>query len=169
MLVVWRLRRRRREQASPRVRLLELAVAARYAASRMGLLANRVRRTYLRTRDESLLDMLRKILALQAVFEIMAVRLETLAELRAVSADTLALLRTLLREARQAYGELGPSVTSVISELDNMISAFAAETHIELPSPNESATITSKEAEKILEEARMVAEQRLGEYTGINT
>jgi division protein CdvB (Snf7/Vps24/ESCRT-III family) len=164
--VVWRLRRRRREATSPRIRMLELAVASRYAASRMGLLANRVRRTYMRTGDESLKAMLEKILALQAVFEIMAVRLETLAEVGAVSAETLALLRNLLREARRSYGELGPSVTSIIGELDNMIASVAAETGVEMSAPELGETRLDEEAKKILEEARLVAEERLREYTG---
>ncbi|GEM_PF-6060112 len=162
--VVWRLRRRRhRERVSPRIRLLELAVAARYAASRMGLLANRIRRTYARTQDPSLEDMLRKVLALQAVFEIMAVRLETLAEVGAVTSETLALMHSVIGEARKAYGELGPAVTSIMSELDNMIASIAAEAGYELHSYSEPSPSVSEEANRILAEAKLVAEQRLSE------
>jgi len=159
---VWKLRRRR-EKVSPRIRLLELAVAARYAASRMGLLANRIRRTYLRTRDSSLEDMLRKVLALQAVFEIMALRLETLAEVGAVTSDTLLLMHSIVNEARKAYGELGPAVTGVMSELDNMIASIAAEAGYELRPVNEPPPAVSEEASRILEEAKMIADQRLNE------
>jgi len=163
--VVWGLRRRRRrERTSPRIRLLELAVAARYAASRMGLLANRLRRAYVRTRDPSLESMLRNVLALQAVFEIMAVRLETLAEVGAITSDTLSLMRDVIAEAKKAYGELGPTVTSVLSELDNMVAAVAAESGVELDAGGAQAEARiSDEAGRILEEARMIAEERLNE------
>ncbi len=162
MLIPW-LRRRGRSGsfASPRVRLLELAVAARYNASRLGLLAARLRRTYERTRDPALAKMLRDVLTLQAVLEILSVRLETLAEVGAVTSDSLSLLRSVLSAARQAYGALGPSVDGMLAELENLVASIAASAGVELEVPD--AGRAGEEAMRVLEEARVVAEQRLGE------
>lgn len=161
-MIPW-LRRRGRGGgfSSPRVRLLELAVAARYNASRLGLLAARLRRTYERTQDPALLRMLRDVLSLQAVLEILSVRLETLAEVGAVTGDTLGLLRSVLTAARQAYGALGPSVDGMLAELENLVASIAASTGIELEAPNVGRV--GEEARRVLEEARVVAEERLGE------
>ncbi len=160
--MVFRLRRRR-ERVPPRIRLLELAVATRHAASRLGLLANRVRRTYMRTGDEALLSTLESILRLQAVLDVLSVRLETLAEVGAVNAESLAAVRYALRAARESYAAVAPSAATMMAELENMVAALASETGVELPQPSEAPATVDQDAERILEEAAAIAEKRIRE------
>ncbi|KSW12268.1 hypothetical protein CF15_05830 [Pyrodictium occultum] len=152
---------RRRKSSSPRIKLLELAVATRYAVSRLGLLAARLRSSYERTHDRSLLTMLRSILRLQAVLEVLSVRLETMADIGAFSAEDLSIIRRVIGEARQAYGMVAPGVASMLSDLENMVSSIASITGMELPLA-ESPTV-NEHVKRIMEEAAVVAEQRLSE------
>ena len=110
------------------MRLLELTVATRYAASRLGLLANRVRATYMRTRDKNLLKLLNNILHIQSVLEIMSIKLETLATVGVISANELRIVKEVLARIRDKYAGLQPMIDSVLLELENMASSIAAET-----------------------------------------
>ncbi|NOZ89510.1 MAG: hypothetical protein GXO15_06265 [Crenarchaeota archaeon] len=156
-------RRRRGGSRSPRMRLLELAVATRYAVSRLGLLANRVRNTYMRTRDPQLKELLERILVIQAALEALSVRLETLASIGVLSAEALAPVREALSEIRRRYGGVQPLIDSMLLELENTVSAIAAEQGIELDVPTVDGRPGSEEVKRILETARVVAEERLKE------
>ena len=154
--------RRRSGTRSPRMRLLELTVAVRYAASRLGLLANRLRRTYERTKDSRLLELLNNVLYAQTALEILAVRLETLASVGAVTGEALASVREVVRELRGAVGGLQPMLNTLLLDLDNMVAGIAAETGIELPMEEHRGPV-GEEVKRILESARAIAEQRLAE------
>ena len=154
-------RSRRRRHASPRVQLLELAVATRYAVSRLSLLASRLRSTYERTKDESLRAMLQRVLYLQAVLEIASVRLETLADIGLVSSEDLSVFKKIVSELRGAQGVVMPAVSSMLADLDNMVSHIASSAGVELAP---SSPFVEEHARKIMEEAKIVAEERLKEY-----
>jgi division protein CdvB (Snf7/Vps24/ESCRT-III family) len=154
-------RTKRRRQASPRIRLLELAVATRYAVSRLSLLASRLRNTYERTKDESLKPMLQKVLYLQAVLEIASIRLETLADIGLVASEDLSVLKRVVTDLRNTEGLVMPAISSMLTDLDNMISQIASASGIELAP---SSPIVEEHARKILQEAQTVAEERLKEY-----
>jgi division protein CdvB (Snf7/Vps24/ESCRT-III family) len=149
------------------MRLLELTVATRYAASRLGLLASRVRATYMRTRDESLLKLLNNILHIQSVLEIMSIRLETLATVGVVSANELRVVKEVLARIRGEYAGIQPMIDSVLLELENMASSIAAETGIEpMPAPAQGSQPVDPAIEKILEEAKAIADARTKEIVG---
>ncbi len=149
------------------MRLLELTVATRYAASRLGLLANRVRATYMRTRDKNLLKLLNNILHIQSVLEIMSIKLETLATVGVVSANELRIVKEVLARIRDKYAGLQPMIDSVLLELENMASSIAAETGIEpVPPPTQGAQPNDPTIEKILEEAKAIADARTKEIVG---
>ncbi len=152
---------RRKSTASPRIRLLELAVATRYAVSRLSLIASRLRSTYERTRDESLKTMLQKILYLQAVLEIASVRLETLADIGLVSSDDLSILKRVVSDLKNTQGIVMPAVSSMLTDLDNMISHIASSAGIELAP---LSPVVTEHAKKIMEEAKIIADERLKEY-----
>lgn len=159
----FRLRRRASATRSPRMRLLELTVAVRYAASRLGLLANRLRRTYERTGDPQLRELLNRVLYAQTALEILAVRLETLASVGAVTGEALASVRVVVRELRGSVGSLQPMLNTLLLDLDNMVAGIAAEAGIELPLEAEPRGPVGDEVRRILESAQAIAEQRLAE------
>ncbi len=149
------------------MRLLELTVATRYAASRLGLLANRVRATYMRTRDKNLLKLLNNILHIQSVLEIMSIKLETLATVGVISANELRIVKEVLARIRDKYAGLQPMIDSVLLELENMASSIAAETGIEpMPPPTQGTQPNDPTIEKILEEAKAIADARTKEIVG---
>lgn len=165
MFAIWR--RTQRKHSSPRMRLLELTVATRYAASRLGLLANRVRATYMRTRDKNLLKLLNNILHIQSVLEIMSIKLETLATVGVISANELRIVKEVLARIRDKYAGLQPMIDSVLLELENMASSIAAETGIEpMPPPTQGTQPNDPTIEKILEEAKAIADARTKEIVG---
>ncbi len=153
--------RGKRRAASPRIQLLELAVATRYAISRLSLLASRLRSTYERTKDESLKTMLQKVLYMQAVLEIASVRLETLADIGLLSSEDLSILKRVVSDLKGTQGLVMPAVSSMLADLDNMISHIASSAGIELAP---LSPMVEEHARKIMEEARLVADERLKEY-----
>ena len=157
--------RRRRRERSRRMMILELAVAVRYASSRLGLAVNRVRNTYMRTGDPSLLTILEGLLHAQTVLEILALRLETLAAIGTLVGDDLGVIRGVLARLRDEYAGLQPMLDSVLSELENAAASVAAEAGIEAP-PTVEGTHLSEQVSSILEEAKAVADTRLQEVLG---
>ncbi len=153
--------RSKRRTASPRIQLLELAVATRYAVSRLSLLASRLRSTYERTKDESLKAMLQKVLYMQAVLEIASVRLETLADIGLLSSEDLSILKRVVSDLKGAQSLVMPAVSSMLTDLDNMISHIASSAGIELAP---LSPVVEEHARKIMEEAKIVADERLREY-----
>ncbi|ALL01168.1 hypothetical protein Pyrde_1120 [Pyrodictium delaneyi] len=153
--------RRRRQRTSPRIKLLELAVATRYAVSRLGLLAARLKASYERTGDASLHQMLRNVLRLQAVLEVLSIRLETLANIGAISSEDLSIVKKTLLEAKQAYGIIAPGIASMLADLENMVSSIASMSGVEVSVTEDP--VVNEHVKKILEEAEAVAEQRLTE------
>jgi len=141
--------------------MLELIVSLRYATSKLGLQIAKVNATYQRTRDPSLLKLLQNLLRLQAVLEVLTVRLETLVEVGVVSSETLSTLRQVIAELRGRYDDLAPGITSMLADLENSITAIASSTgfefSVEHPQP------ISGEVKRILEEAEEIARQRLEE------
>lgn len=159
MFALWK---KKKDPPSPRMRLLELTVATRYAASRIGLLINRVRTTYMRTRDENLLKLLRNMVYIQSVLEILSLRLETLASIGIVSSTTLQLVREVLSKLRNEYTGLQPMIDSILLELENMASTIAAESGIEPPATPIHQQY-SLELKEILERAQIIASERTRE------
>ena len=146
--------------------MLELAVAVRYASSRLGLEVNRLRRSYERTRDPALLELLRAVLHVQTVLEILAVRLETLASIGIVVSEDLSLLRDVLAAVRSKYAGLQPMLESVLFELENATAALAADTSLDVGAPQTPVVSEGRGVEEVLEEARAIAESRLRELLG---
>lgn len=153
--------RRRRQKTSPRIKLLELAVATRYAVSRLGLLVARLKSSYERTGDPSLYQMLHNVLRLQAVLEVLSIRLETLANIGALSSEDLSIIKRTLLEVKHAYGMIAPGVASMLADLENMVSSIASISGVELSIAEDP--VVGEHVRKILDEAEAVAEQRLAE------
>ena len=152
---------RRRRQKSPRIRMLELIVSIRYAVSKLGLSIAKVNATYQRTRDPSLLQLMQNLLRLQAALEVLAVRLETLANVGIVSAETLTTVRQVVAELRGKFGDIAPGITSMLADLENSIAAIATSSGVEFTV--ESSPSISAEVRRILEEAEVIARQRMEE------
>ena len=152
---------KRRREVSPRVKLLELAVATRYAVSRLGLQAARLRTAYQHTRDEALLRMLENVVRLQAALEVLSVRLETLAHIGAVASEDLSTIRKIIADLKLAYGDIAPGISSMLADLENTVTSIASLTGIEVPTTG--TQIVDENARRILEEAELIARQRLEE------
>ncbi|ABM81040.1 hypothetical protein [Hyperthermus butylicus] len=152
---------KRRRQVSPRVKLLELAVATRYAVSRLGLQAARLRAAYQRTRDKTLLKMLENIVRLQAVLEVLSVRLETLAQIGTISSEDLYTVKQIIADLKSAYGDIAPGISSMLADLENTVTSIASLTGLEILTTG--VTVADENARRILEEAELIARQRLEE------
>jgi division protein CdvB (Snf7/Vps24/ESCRT-III family) len=155
---------RRRQRRSPRVRILELIVSLRYATSKLGLQIAKVNAAYQRTGDPNLLRLLQSLLHLQAVLEVLTVKLETLVEVGVVSSETLNTLKQVVAELRGKYDDLAPSINSMLADLENAITAIASSTGFEFTvEPHQPP---DSEVRRILEEAEEIARQRLEEIRG---
>jgi len=160
-------RRKRKRRLTPRMMLLELVIKTRSYASRLNMIANRVRLTYMRTKDESLLKLLQDILYVQSALEILAVRLETLATVGLIAREELQIAKQVLAHTRETHGKIQPMIDSILLELENATTAIAAETSMEFEL-EEAKTKLEPSINMILNQAQAIAEEKLKELTQNN-
>lgn len=162
------MRLKRRRLRSTRIRLLELAVAARHASSRLGLAAIRLRNAHARTGDRELLKMLERVLKAQAALDIVATRLEAMADLGAVMGFDVGIVRRVLAEVRASAASIYPGITSMLAELENAVAEIAALAGVDVDTGEVNQKI-DEAVRKILEEAATVAAHRVSQIADSST
>ena len=143
--------------------MLELMVNLRYAVSRIGLQVARLNSAYQRTRDPRIAELMYKLLRLQAALEVLTVKLETILHVGILSSEALSTIREVVSMLRGEYGDVAPGLASMLADLENSVTAIASLTGVELPAYTHQDTSLSDEARRILEEANIIAQQRMEE------
>ncbi len=138
--------------------MLEAAVAAKTAATRLHMLLHRIE--YLAGRgDEQAAKLAKKLRTLQLALERVSVRLETLAYTGVASVEELSTIREVLRMLDTEYRGVLPGLETVLSDIEALVVEAATTSGIELE-PSEPSSKISEEAKRIIEEARIIAEER---------
>ncbi len=153
---------RRKRSRRPKTILLEAAVTARIAATKLTMLMKRIHR--LSSRDPSAAKLLRKLASLQLALEAVSLRLETLAVTGVTSVEELSAIREAVRMLTKEYSTVLPGIVSTLHELEASVTEAAAAANIELESA--STASVGEAAARIIEEAEKVAEERLRTLLG---
>lgn len=158
-----------------RTRLLALSVIARQGASKADFLISKIetRKKYLRAKTkyadesqkefvkreiESLTRIQQRLAYVQVILEMIALRAETAAIAGSIL-STIAVIRELLKQIRKRGFVALPGISLVLEEIYEATGEVLAEAmNIEY---NDSPVLAKAEAEKILEEAEVIAKERL--------